>query len=86
MTFSQKLTYFFIATITYVLLALGEIYFLLDFVSLIYEGYVANIIAITIMLIIFNPFITYKIMELVPFKVKGLKNKATIKDTLKQEN
>lgn len=85
MHFKQKIAYFFIALIMFIILALLEFFVLDGFAYIIVKTWLGRTIIFTIMLLLFNPYIVYKLMELVPFKVKGLKVAGGLKEALRKE-
>lgn len=86
MTIKQKLLYFLTATIIFVGLTAIEFFWLSDLPTIINDSWQTKLICFIVALVLLNPFIVYKIMDLLPFKVKGLKVASGIEDALKQEN
>lgn len=80
MTFKQKISYFLIAFGLYLVIGLFTLFVLSDFSYLFGEGWKIKLIFNLVMLIIINPIIISLIMKSIPFKVKGLRNKPSIKD------
>ena len=85
MSFKQELEYLLLTVLMFVALALFEYFCLNGFTYIFSSNWSGRLSVFAIMLLIFNPYIVYKLMNLIPFKVKGLKVDKGLKEALKQE-
>lgn len=85
MSSKQKLEYLLLTVLMFVVLALFEFFCLSGFAYIFSSNWSGRLSVFVVMLLIFNPYIVYKLMNLIPFKVKGLKVDKGLKEALKQE-
>jgi len=86
MRLSQRFSYFFLCILVYISLSLIEFFLLDDFASIITSTVIGKIIIYVVVVIIFNPFFTYQIMNLIPYKVKGLRTDRGVKESYQNRN
>ena len=85
MTFKQKILYLLAVIGIYVLLYLLEGFLLPLIVEIFTTADLPLIIIKGIFLLIVNPYLTYRIAELIPFKIGGLKVADGLEADLKKD-
>ena len=85
MNFKQKIEYILLAILMFILITLFEFFCLKGFTYIFSNNWVGRTSIFIIVILLFNPYIVYKLMNLIPFKVKGLKVDKGLKEALRRE-
>lgn len=85
MSFKQRSEYIFITILMFVVITLFEFFCLKGLTYVFSNTWTFRTAVFIVVVLIFNPYIVYKLMNLIPFKVKGLKVDKGLKEALKRE-
>ena len=70
MTFSQKLTYFFITLIGLVAMAFLDFFVFKNLLDMFTTSWLIHVVVFVLMVLLVNPLIVYYLVNLIPFKIK----------------
>lgn len=85
MSSKQKLEYTLLTILSFIVITLFEFFCLGDYTYIFTNSWVARTVIFIIVILLINPYIVYKLMNLIPFKVKGLKVDKGLKEALRKE-
>ena len=85
MKFFEALKYIVIVFLVYLGISLLEIFVLRYLLDMISDDYLVRLTALFFCLFLINPFLTYRITELLPFAPKDLKVANGHEDALRKE-
>ena len=85
MSSKQKLEYTLLTIVCFIVITLFEFFCLKDYAYIFSKSWVGRTVIFIVILLLVNPYIVYKLMNLIPFKVKGLKVDKGLKEALRKE-
>lgn len=85
MNLKQKIEYVLLAILMFLIITLFEFFCLKGLTYVFSNSWTFRTAIFIIVILVFNPYIVYKLMNLIPFKVRGLKVDKGLKEALKRE-